>query len=151
MSVTGLSNHPSTQALWAGSADTPIHPVTLTPNHPHTQPPLHLPDLWTLADRADTLPWQPFRPGVEIHRLYGDGTGPSAALLRYQPGAQVPHHTHTGYEHIFVLAGSQRDRHQTYAAGSLVINSPGTDHAVASDEGCLVLIIWEKPVVIHNP
>jgi hypothetical protein len=40
---------------------------------------------------------------------------------------------------------------ETYAAGSLVINSPGTDHAVASDEGCLVLIIWEKPVVIHNP
>ncbi|MDA0674326.1 MAG: cupin domain-containing protein [Cyanobacteria bacterium] len=113
--------------------------------------PLHLPDLWTLADRADSFPWQPFRPGVEIHRLYGDGTGPAAALLRYQPGAQVPHHDHTGYEHILVLSGSQRDRHQTYPAGSLVINPPGTDHAVASDQGCLVLVIWEKPVAIRDP
>ena len=129
----------------------PIHPSTHPPSYPHTQSPLHLPDLWSLANRADTLPWQPCRPGVDIHRLYGDSTGPSAALLRYQPGAQVPRHTHTGYEHIFVLAGSQRDLHQTYPAGSFVINPPGTDHAVASDGGCLVLIIWEKPVIIHEP
>jgi len=112
--------------------------------------PLVIPDIWSLVDRADTLPWQSFRPGVEIYRLYGDSEGPSAALLRYVPGAQVPHHDHTGYEHIFVLSGSQRDRHQTYPAGSLVINAPGTDHAVASDEGCLVLVIWERPVAIRE-
>lgn len=112
--------------------------------------PLVIPDIWSLVDRADTLLWQPFRPGVEIYRLYGDTEGPSAALLRYVPGAQVPHHDHTGYEHIFVLSGSQRDRHQTYPAGSLVINAPGTDHAVASDEGCLVLVIWERPVAIRE-
>jgi len=112
--------------------------------------PLVIPDIWSLVDRADTLLWQPFRPGVEIYRLYGDSEGPSAALLRYVPGAQVPHHDHTGYEHIFVLSGSQRDRHQTYPAGSLVINAPGTDHAVASDEGCLVLVIWERPVAIRE-
>ena len=108
--------------------------------------PLVITDIWTLCDRAHTLPWQPFRPGVEIYRLYGNSIGPSAALLRYQPGAWVPHHTHTGYEHIVVLSGSQRDQHQTYGAGSLVINAPDTDHAVASDEGCLVLIIWQKPI-----
>lgn len=106
-------------------------------------------NLWTLTQRVDTLPWQPFRPGVEIHRLYGDAHGPSAALLRYQPGTQVPHHDHTGYEHIIVLSGSQRDQHQVYPAGTLTINAPGSDHWVASDEGCLVLIIWEKPVAIR--
>lgn len=113
--------------------------------------PLVIPDIWTLRDRADTLPWQPFRPGVEIYWLYGDSTGPAAALLRYAPGAQVPHHDHTGYEHIIVLSGSQRDQHQTYSIGSLVVNAPGTDHRVTSDEGCLVLIIWEKPVLIRDP
>lgn len=112
--------------------------------------PLVVSDIWTLADRADALSWQPFRPGVEIHRLYGDTTGPSAALLRYAPGAEVPHHDHMGYEHIFILSGAQRDQHQTYQAGSLVINAPGTHHAVASDEGCLVLIIWEKPVALRS-
>ncbi len=112
--------------------------------------PQHIPDFWTLAQRADTLPWQPFRPGVEIHRLYGNAHGPSAAFLRYQPGTRVPHHDHTGYEHILVLSGAQQDQHHTYRAGSLVINEPGTDHWVASPEGCLVLVIWEKPVAIRG-
>lgn len=115
-----------------------------------TQFPLVIPDLLMLRDRADVLPWQPFRPGVDIHRLYGDAEGPSAALLRYAPGAKVPHHDHTGYEHIIVLSGSQRDLHQTYAAGSLVINAPGSDHAVTSEDGCIVLIIWQKPVVLRE-
>lgn len=112
--------------------------------------PLVFNDLWSLAERVDTIPWQPFRPGVDIHRLYGDTTGPSAALLRYQPGAQVPHHDHTGYEHIIVLAGSQHDERGTYPTGTVVINPPGSHHAVASSDGCLVLIIWEKPVVLST-
>lgn len=110
--------------------------------------PLVIANLWALGDRADTLPWQPFRPGVEIYRLYGDETSPSAALLRYQPGAAVSHHDHTGYEHVVILAGSQRDRHQAYAAGTLAINAPGSHHAVASDEGCLALVIRQHPISI---
>lgn len=111
--------------------------------------PLVLTDLLTLVQTPDHLLWQPFRSGVEIYRLYGDGqVGPSAALLRYQPGAQIPLHHHTGYEHIIVLAGGQSDRHGTYPAGTVVINPPGSDHAVASEAGCIVLIIWEKPVVL---
>ena len=56
------------------------------------------------------LAFGPFRPGMEIHRLYGgDGDGPSAALLRYAPGGSVPLHEHTGFEHVLVLDGSQED------------------------------------------
>ena len=34
------------------------------------------------------FPWQPYREGVEIARLYGEAAqGPTMALLRYQPGA----------------------------------------------------------------
>ena len=50
--------------------------------------PLVLADL--LAGGWRDLPFAPFRPGVLIHRLYGDGTGPSAAILRYAPGGSVP-------------------------------------------------------------
>ena len=114
------------------------------PNH---LGPLVLTNAFTLAKSSEGLSWQPFRPGVEICRLYGDGQdGPSAALLRYEPGATVPHHEHTGFEHIVVLSGAQSDQHGTYHAGAVVINPPGTHHAVASEEGCIVLIVWEKPV-----
>ncbi|MGR9108573.1 MAG: cupin domain-containing protein [Gammaproteobacteria bacterium] len=95
----------------------------------------------------DTLDWRPFRAGVEIFPIYGDmRDGPSAALLRYEPGARVPEHTHLGHEHVLVLSGSQCDAQGTYRAGTLVINRPGTSHAVQSVDGCVVLLIWERPV-----
>ena len=66
-----------------------------------------MPDWWNLASRADELEWQPFRDGVEIHRIYGDSlTGPSAALMRFREKGSISFHHHNGYEHIHVLAGS---------------------------------------------
>ena len=92
--------------------------------------------------------WSAFRPGVEIHRLYGEESdGASAALLRYAPGACVPHHRHQGYEHIFVLHGTQVDENGTHASGTLVVNPPGSTHEVRSPDGCVVLAIWERPNV----
>ncbi|NEQ55184.1 MAG: transcription negative regulator ChrR [Leptolyngbya sp. SIO3F4] len=110
-----------------------------------------LSDLFSLADHPGRLTWEPFRPGIEIYRLYGDGQqGPAAALLKYDPGATVPEHGHTGYEHIIVLSGAQQDHRGNHTAGTLVINPPDSSHDVVSDEGCIVLIIWEKPVVIKG-
>lgn len=110
----------------------------------------HHPDAFDVAAAAadpDALPWQPLRPGVEIHRLYGgEHDGPSAALLRYRPGAEVPWHVHAGAEHILVLSGSQEDHRGRYGAGSFVVNQPGTRHRVVSPDGCLVLVVWERPV-----
>ena len=95
------------------------------------------------------LAWQPFHPGVEIVELYPvTADGAHAALLRYQPGACVPLHVHGGMEHILVLQGSQRDERGEYQAGSLVVNQPGTQHHVCSDDGCVVLAIWQRPVQV---
>jgi anti-sigma factor ChrR (cupin superfamily) len=93
------------------------------------------------------LDWEPFRPGVSIARLYDHGDGHSAALLRYEPGARVPRHAHPGFEHILVLQGSQQDERGAYRAGTLLVNLPGSEHAVESPEGCVVLAVWEKAVV----
>lgn len=97
-----------------------------------------LPDGWA------NMPFEPFHEGVEICRLWQGG--PDAALLRYAPGASVPRHGHTGLETILVLEGSQSDENGRYFAGSLVFNPIGTEHSVWSEDGCTVLIQWEKPV-----
>jgi anti-sigma factor ChrR (cupin superfamily) len=108
-------------------------------------------DLFGPRQNFSALPWQPFHPGVEVMRLYGgpdsaEPNGPAAALLRYAPGANIPHHAHTGYEHIVVLQGSQRDQRGTYDAGTCLIHGPDTGHTVASDDGCVVLAVWLSPV-----
>ncbi|GKX32573.1 MAG: allophanate hydrolase [Rhizobiaceae bacterium MnEN-MB40S] len=86
----------------------------------------------------------PFHEGIEICRLV-EGE-PEVALLRYEAGAKAPRHIHHGMESILVLEGSQSDDHGRYETGSLVINEKGSNHRVWSEDGCVVLIQWEKPV-----
>lgn len=104
----------------------------------------HFPDI--LAGGWKTVSFGPFREGVEISLLREDD--PSVALLKYARGARVPHHLHTGLETILVLAGSQSDERGTYKTGDLVLNPEGTSHSVWSEEGCVILITWERPVRI---
>ena len=96
---------------------------------------------------SKTADWEPFRSGVTAHWLYKDeNTGASAVLLKYEPGARVSLHEHTGYEHMFVLDGDEYDEYGTYPAGSFVVNPPGTKHSPGSKGGCVALLIYEKKV-----
>jgi anti-sigma factor ChrR (cupin superfamily) len=123
----------------------PPSQAALDPVPPYER--VEIPNLFNIAAVQDSIPWKPFREGVEIHRLYGDGvSGPTAALIRFKAEAKVPLHLHPGYEHILVLAGSQRDQNGVYTVGSLAINPPGTAHSVVSEAGCIVLAVYEKPV-----
>jgi predicted ChrR family anti-sigma factor len=108
--------------------------------------PYHLVDLFNIDINDQNYTWQPFRDGVQIYPIYKDDSGASAALLKYEAGAQVPVHEHPGYEHILVLAGSQTDGQRVYEKGQLMISQPGSQHQIRSDTGCVVLAIWQKPV-----
>ncbi|MCC7376688.1 MAG: cupin domain-containing protein [Verrucomicrobiales bacterium] len=117
------------------------------PMEPSLRQVLRIPDLLQISGWHHRFAWRPFTRGVEIHRLYGDGReGPAAAVLKFSPGGRVPLHEHQGYEHILVLSGSQVDENSRAETGSLIINPPGTSHSILSENGCLVLAIYEKPV-----
>ena len=95
--------------------------------------------------------YEPLRPGIDVLWLYKEGPqGSSCAVLRYQPGSEVPEHEHQGFEHVYILAGEQSDERGTYGKGSFVINPPGTKHRVWSQQGCLVLIVWQRPVAFTS-
>ena len=103
---------------------------------------------WSLTPTdIAALPFRPLRAGVEIHVLHETPDGARAAVLRYEPGAQVPAHRHEGHEYIYVLQGEQADERGSYGPGSFVVNEPGTTHTVTSPNGCVVLILWVRPVV----
>lgn len=102
----------------------------------------------------DSLTWDAYgsdgRSSVQIHKLYDareNGKGPAAALLRYLPGARVPSHLHQGYELILVLEGELINDAGVHGPGTLEICPPGNTHALASDKGCVFLVVWEQPVV----
>lgn len=95
------------------------------------------------------LSYEYFRDGILVHWVVKGSDGkPTVAILKYEPGASVPLHRHAGLETIIVLDGAQSDEHGKYAAGALVLNAAGTEHSVWSEDGCVVLIQWDLPVVI---
>lgn len=96
------------------------------------------------------LAFGPFRDGVEICWLEKGASdlAPSLALLKYAPGARVPHHLHQGMETVVVLHGAQADENGEYRAGAVVLNPEGSEHSVWSHQGCVVLIHWTRPVRI---
>ena len=57
-------------------------------------------------------------------------------------------HLHQGLETVLVLEGSQSDESGRYRSGAIVFNAAGTEHSVWSEDGCVVLIQWERPVLI---
>ena len=58
-------------------------------------------------------------PTVWRKRLYLDGpveAGIVTSAVRYDPGAESPHHTHPGGEEVFVLEGEFEDEFGAYPA-----------------------------------
>jgi len=91
--------------------------------------------------------WRQLSEGVMLRILFQDTDSDyQVGLIRYQPGASVALHLHTGDEHIYVLSGSQRDERGLYTAGSYIYNPQGSRHSISSEEGCMVLAHWHKPV-----
>jgi anti-sigma factor ChrR (cupin superfamily) len=50
-----------------------------------------------------------------------------------------------------MLAGEQVDEISKAETGALIINPPGTSHSILSENGCIVLAIYEKPVKFILP
>ncbi|WP_287438340.1 cupin domain-containing protein [Reinekea sp.] len=104
-------------------------------------------DLLDLEKTLKQRKWQELRPRVHVSYFYRENDdGMSAALLHYEADARVAAHEHIGYEHIFILHGSQQDANGIYKKGSLLIHSKDTIHDVYSKDGCLALAIWQNPV-----
>ena len=103
--------------------------------------------LTDIDENQDKFEWEAFKEGIEISRIYDDkNEGPAAALLRYSAGAEAPMHLHVGYEHILILSGSQSDGVNVFSKGMLIISTPGSQHRIYSESGCIALAIWQSPV-----
>ena len=73
-------------------------------------------------------------------------------LIKMDPGASVPLHSHGGQEYILVLSGSFCDEYGNYNKGDMQINDQKIRHTpiACKDEGCICLTITEKEVIFFG-
>jgi quercetin dioxygenase-like cupin family protein len=90
-----------------------------------------------------SLPWTSSPAnGVQRRMLYREGEEKARAtsIVRYEPGSTFPPHEHPEGEEFLVLEGTFQDERGNYPAGTYVRNPPGSSHAPASAEGCVIFV-----------
>ena len=89
------------------------------------------------------LPWMPSpQLGVERRMLerQGDEVAKATSIVRYKPGSKFQAHHHELGEEIFVLDGTFSDETGNYAAGTYIMNPPGSSHTPFSETGCTLFV-----------
>jgi anti-sigma factor ChrR (cupin superfamily) len=96
----------------------------------------------TQVFQLSEIPWTEAMPGLRMKRVWQDkATGRFAALTRFEPGAKIARHRHTGDELIFVIEGSTEDDYGEVTAGNLNFRPPGCTHTVTSRNGATIFNI----------
>jgi anti-sigma factor ChrR (cupin superfamily) len=81
-------------------------------------------------------------PGIRQKALWSDlATERRAVLTRFEPGATLPTHRHTGDEILYVIEGAIADESGTVSAGNMGYRPNGCVHNVSSRNGATVLAV----------
>jgi quercetin dioxygenase-like cupin family protein len=100
-----------------------------------------------LCVRCDDLPWKPssFFAGVFVKDV-AVTDGLEMQLVRLEPGAQLPLHTHECPEFIYVLEGELILGGHRLSQGWASVASVGSVHSdVHSETGC-VFVLVDRPL-----
>jgi len=86
-----------------------------------------------------SVKWEPHAaPGIRLARLYTDLVSRTiTGLLRAEPGARYPVHSHGGVEEIFMLQGDLVIGDKVYISGDYIRTVPGMKHAPETRQGCM--------------
>jgi anti-sigma factor ChrR (cupin superfamily) len=104
----------------------------------------------TLASRyvdPEALPWVelPFKGVTGKILLMDEKRGVLTALVKMEPGSEIPFHEHTGIEQTLMLEGSLADQDGECKAGQYVWRPAGNRHVARSPKGALMLVMFESP------
>ena len=69
-------------------------------------------------------------------------------VLRFDPGAKYPYHSHPAGEELYVLAGGCLIEGALLEAGDYLYTAPGEKHSVQTDSGCTLLFQVPEEVTI---
>ena len=93
--------------------------------------------------RTDDLPWRPSKMAAGV--LVKDVAvtdGWEMQIVRVEPGARFPSHTHEGPEFVFILEGELVQAGRRLGPGWASVARSGTiDEDVHSETGCVFVLV----------
>lgn len=128
-------------------------PVIPPANSVPGEPPMPVALAAYLGRPLQALDWRPLVRGVDEWEVPLAGGGARAKLVRAQPGAAIPAHTHDGEELTLVLGGAFSDSAGRYGPGDLSANDESVDHSPIAEAGevCYCLLVMDGPLRLTGP
>ena len=95
--------------------------------------------------------WKFASPGIRTLTLEVGGDG-RAELLRIEPGAAAPEHTHMGEEFTLVLSGAFHDMRGVYRVGDIAVADETVTHRPTGETGaiCYSLAVTDAPLAFKG-
>jgi anti-sigma factor ChrR (cupin superfamily) len=95
------------------------------------------------AVKVDDLPWRPSAVAQGVHvKDVAVSDGWQMQLVRCEPGARFPVHTHAGPEFLFILEGELVQAGRCLGPGWASVASAGSvDDDLRSDTGCVFVLV----------
>jgi len=97
--------------------------------------------------------WRFLGPKLKKCLLWEDKDGTKLWMLKAEAGADIPSHSHRGYELTLVLKGSFHDQANQFERGHVQEADDDTEHEISIDEGseCVCLALTQAPLAFSNP
>jgi anti-sigma factor ChrR (cupin superfamily) len=93
--------------------------------------------------KSDELSWRPSRSAVGVYvKDIAITAGWEMQIVRFEPGARFPVHTHDQPEFVFILEGELIQAGRRLGPGWASVASPGSvDDDVYSETGCVFVLV----------
>ncbi|MEM6903128.1 MAG: ChrR family anti-sigma-E factor [Pseudomonadota bacterium] len=107
-----------------------------------------------LKAALEDLPWQNVLRGMdEVSLQVGSNDMVRTKMMRIQPGAAMPQHTHEGAELTLVLKGAFADERGHFQRGDLAFTDSDVEHRPIADdhEVCYCLAVTTAPLRLTGP
>lgn len=129
-------------------------PLATAPTHgPHYDDLVRLPEpARSLAlDALARTGWKFAAPGIRSLVLDAGGDA-RAEILRIEPGAAAPTHTHEGEEFTLVMTGAFHDARGVYRVGDIAHADPSITHRPTGEKGevCYSLAVTDAPLAFKG-
>lgn len=102
----------------------------------------------------EDLPWQNVLRGLdEVSLQVGSNDMVRTKMMRIQPGAAMPQHTHEGAELTLVLKGAFADERGHFQRGDLAFTDSDVEHRPIADDSevCYCLAVTTAPLRLTGP
>lgn len=108
-----------------------------------------------VASAIGKIAWYSAGPGLKILDLDLPpmAAGETFQLMRIEPGAGPPRHTHGGQEFTLVLTGAFKDETGVYKPGDLEVGDEAVTHRPIAEPGeiCYALAVTTAPLKFKGP